>query len=394
MKYNNKLEELDLKNVDIFSLDRRTFLKIAGVVGAATFISTYRADIVQGLVASSTSTNLVWLEGQDCAGCTISFLNGEQPDVIQAIMQLNVVPIYHETIMAQQGLFVDGAAVKNADINANYALEQFEASGKDFVLVVEGATPRGPDGTGNFCRVGGEPFKDIVERLASHSLATVAVGQCGSYGGIPAADPNPSDCSGLQFYRKEKGGILGSDYKSKAGLPVINLPCCPTHPDWVMVTLAAVILGRSGGIDLDEYNRPTAFFGESLHETCPRRGYFDSGKFGYEYCLYNLGCKGPFTSSECPLRLWNNGRNMCTQAGAPCIGCAEPGFPDDKSPFYLPLGATTLPSTGEPTAPTATPVTPTAKPTAAEEETPGFGVAAAVGAGAIAAAKYLKDRRE
>ena len=385
----------DLRNIDILNLDRRTFLKVVGAVGASIFLGTYKTEIVRGLMESSTSTNLVWLEGQDCAGCTISFLNAEQPDVIQAIMDLNVVPQYWETVMIQQGLFVDGVPVENADLNANYALELFKESEKDFVLVVEGAIPRGPDGTGNFCRVGGEPFKKIIEDLAPHSLATVAVGSCASYGGIPAGDPNPSDCSGLQFYRKEKGGILGENYRSKAGLPVINLPCCPTHPDWVMSTLAAVILGKTGDIDLDEYHRPTAFFGESIHETCPRRGYYETLKFGMEYCLYGLGCKGPFTSAECPLRLWNNGRNMCTQAGAPCVGCAEPDFPDGKSPFYLPSGATATSSVEKPTATPVTPTaTPTGTPTATEEVTPGFGAAAAVGAGTLAAARYLKDRRE
>lgn len=28
-----------------------------------------------------------------------------------------------------------------------------------------------------------------------------------------------------------KGGVLGAGYKSKAGLPVINIPGCPAHPD-------------------------------------------------------------------------------------------------------------------------------------------------------------------
>jgi hydrogenase small subunit len=35
---------------------------------------------------------------------------------------------------------------------------------------------------------------------------------------------NPTGCMGLQDY-------LGHDWKSKAGLPIVNVPGCPVQPD-------------------------------------------------------------------------------------------------------------------------------------------------------------------
>jgi hydrogenase small subunit len=48
----------------------------------------------------------------------------------------------------------------------------------------------------------------------------------------------------MQFLKKAKGGFLGADYKSKGGLPVINIPGCPAHPDWITQILVAISTGR------------------------------------------------------------------------------------------------------------------------------------------------------
>lgn len=98
--------------------------------------------------------------------------------------------------------------------------------------------------------------------------------------------------------------------------------------------MAAAILEKVPADFLDKYQRPKPFFppAYTIHENCPRRGFYDRGELDTEYaggkCLWKLGCRAPVTHSDCPLRLWNDGHNMCTQAGAPCIGCVEPMFPD------------------------------------------------------------------
>ncbi|MFW6126079.1 MAG: iron hydrogenase, partial [Chloroflexota bacterium] len=123
------------------------------------------------------------------------------------------------------------------------------------------------------------------------------------------------------------------------------------HPDWFTSTAASIILnGLPKAADLDDNLRPLAFYGKLIHENCPRRAYFDEGKFakkpGDEGCLYELGCKGPITYADCPLRRWNNGTNWVIGAGAPCNGCTQPEFPDQTSPFYEKLVDVELPRIG------------------------------------------------
>lgn len=140
---------------------------------------------------------------------------------------------------------------------------------------MEGSVALGPNGTGNYSTVGDRPFKDILKELAEVAQITVAIGTCAAFGGIPAAPPNPTDATGLQFHKWEKGGFLGADYRAKSGLPVINIAGCPTHPDWILHTLAAVLQGKGDWIELDEYQRPREFFGVATHEGCSRNEYFD-----------------------------------------------------------------------------------------------------------------------
>jgi hydrogenase small subunit len=45
--------------------------------------------------------------------------------------------------------------------------------------------------------------------------------------------------------------------------------------------------------------------------------------------------------------LWNHGTNWCINAGSPCIGCCEPGFPDLMAPFYQKLTDANLPAIGK-----------------------------------------------
>jgi len=131
----------------------------------------------------------------------------------------------------------------------------------------------------------------------------------------------------------------------------VNVPGCPPHPDWFVGTVAGVLLnGLPGPEELDEHKRPKAFYGKLIHENCPRRAYFEEGKFARKFgdpgCLNELGCKGPVTYADCPLRLWNHGTNWCIGSGGSCIGCVEPGFPDLLAPFYQKLTDDALPNVG------------------------------------------------
>jgi len=176
--------------------------------------------------------------------------------------------------------------------------------------------------------------------LGRNALAVIALGTCAAYGGIPAAAPNPTGAKGVKEVFSQYG----------IQTPVINLPGCPPHPDWFVGTVASVLIGGLGSVEVDDVGRPLAFYGKPIHDNCPRRGHFDAGRFAKKYsepyCLFELGCKGPVTHADCPNRLWNSGTSWCVGSNSPCIGCVEPGFPDKLSPLrkLAPLYAVTPPS--------------------------------------------------
>lgn len=264
--------------------------------------------------------NLLWLQGQCCSGNTMSILGAEEPNILDLLSEYGVNLAWHPSLSLEMG-----DQVKEI-------LDRF-VHGEDTldVLVIEGAIATGPDGTGAynmFCR---RPFKDWVWSLAGVAQFVVAVGDCACWGGIPAADPNPTGATGVQFLKKERGGFLGEAYRSQAGLPVINVPGCPAHPDWMTQTLLAVLVGRAGDLVLDEFQRPADLFATLTHHGCTRNEYFEykvAADFGQkEGCLFvDLGCRGPLTHSPCNRILWNR-QSSKTRAGVPCFGCTEPDFP-------------------------------------------------------------------
>ena len=67
---------------------------------------------------------------------------------------------------------------------------------------------------------------------------------------------------------------LGRDFKSKAGLPVINIPGCPAHPDWITQIVVAVATGRGGDIGPRRLQRPKTFFTSFTQTGCTRNMHF------------------------------------------------------------------------------------------------------------------------
>lgn len=206
-----------------------------------------------------------------------------------------------------------------------------EHAGK-FYLVVGGSIPTGENGM--YCQVGTWEGKtrtmvSEVVHLGGKAAAVIAVGTDAAYGGLPAARPNPTAA-------KAVSEILKQHFVET---PVINIPGCPPNPDWMVGTLAHVLL--YGVPELDELGRPVLFYGQLIHDNCPYRGYFEYGIFAKSFseqgCRYELGCKGPETYADCWKRRWNNGVNWCVQ-NAVCIGCTEPAFWDKFAPFYESVG--------------------------------------------------------
>ncbi len=281
---------------------------------------------------------LIWLQMAACTGCSISFLNSASPTIKNLLID-QVVPgvhinlRFHVTLMAGAG----EPAIKIMEDTANEKKD-------NFILIVDGAIPTATDAIyGAIGERDGKPvqMEDRFEELAQNALAILSIGTCASFGGIPAASPNPTGCKPVSEVLKAKN----------INKPVVNIPGCPPHPDWFVGTVSSILLnGLPEPSDLDDNLRPLAFYGKLIHENCPRRAYFDEAKFAKKFgddgCLYELGCKGPITYADCPLRRWNNGTNWVIGAGAPCNGCTQPEFPDLVAPFYEKLTGVELPTIG------------------------------------------------
>jgi len=265
----------------------------------------------------------IWLQGAGCTGCSVSALNAASPKIKNLILD-EVVPgkhvnlLFHATIMAGEGEPVIDILHDTQKRNRG-----------EYLLIVEGSVPAKDNGIyGSVGHRQGkhETILESVKELGGNSLMTIAVGACAAFGGIPAARPNPTGVKSVKDIFSENA----------IKVPIVNIPGCPIHPDWLMGSIAAILLGTK--LELDDVNRPKLFFGKLIHENCPRRPDFDKGQFaghpGDEGCLYQVGCKGHYTYADCALRQWNNGANWCIRAGSPCLGCCEPGFPDCTSPLY------------------------------------------------------------
>jgi hydrogenase small subunit len=291
-------------------LSRRDFLKFCGGVTAALGLSDiFTAEMIaEALESAAKKPPLIWLEGQDCAGCTISLISVEDPTPASLILDKLSIR-YHETIMAASGHMAEKARE-----------DTIKEGG--YVLVVEGSIPSADD---RFCMVGGHPFREIVKETAEKAVAIIGVGACAAFGGIPRGTPS-------------KGIPLS---KVLPGKTIINLPTCPVHMDHLIGTVVYFLVTHKAP-PLDKLGRPLMYFGMLVHDNCRRRGHFDEDEFltdwndpkQRDWCLLEKGCKGPETYSDCPIRRWNSGINFCIDAGAPCQGCSEPGFYEEHSPLY------------------------------------------------------------
>jgi hydrogenase small subunit len=179
----------------------------------------------------------------------------------------------------------------------------------------------------------GRPKKDITAALAKQARWTVAAGTCASFGGIGA--DTPTESTGLQFHKSKPGGLLGKDFRSRAGLPVVNLAGCPCHPAVIAGTLSALCAGQP--LELDQFNRPLDWYGMTVHQGCTRNEYHEYRVEEYDFakrgCLFfHMGCHGPLVDGPCNKLLWH-GRSSKTRAGVPCFGCTSPEFPA-ASPFF------------------------------------------------------------
>lgn len=265
---------------------------------------------------------LYWHQGGGCGGDTMSLLGADGPDLVEALKLLNVDLLYHPSLSAISAK--QHRAVLASLVSGEVPLD---------ILCVEGAVIRGPGGTGMFDTVGSKPKKEVVSGLATRARFVVAIGTCAAFGGVGA--DGEVEATGLQFHKTTKGGFLGADFQSAAGLPVINLPGCPCQGEVVTASLAALLEGVR--MPLDEWNAPLDHYGMLVHQGCLRNEYHEyrveDTDFGQRGCLFfHLGCRGPLSHGPCN-KILQAGRSSKTRVGVPCVGCTRPDFPQPY-PFF------------------------------------------------------------
>lgn len=256
-------------------------------------------------------TNVIWLETSGCFGEVISLLNSEDPDILYFLKSIVNVTFFG-SISGEEG---------------EKAMQRLmETLNTEFIFIICGAIPTKSNGA--YAIIGEYQGKvltamDIVSMLAEKAKYIVSVGTCACYGGPTAGKPNLSEAESVRSYLDRKD--------------VIQIPGCPAEPTWTVGTLGYLV--SRGMPELDSDGRPKAFFGQYIHNICPRRSYFDNNifakKLGDPECMFNLGCSGPTTKAYCPVNRWNSSDNWPIGDNTTCIGCAGPGFPDGTAPYVI-----------------------------------------------------------
>ncbi|MCP1198377.1 HupU protein [Notoacmeibacter sp. MSK16QG-6] len=272
--------------------------------------------------------NILWLQSAGCGGCTMSLLCAETPGLFDLLEGAGLSFLWHPTLSEATGAEVFGMLRDIED--GTLPLD---------ILCVEGSIVRGPAGTGRFHILSGtgRSMLDWVQSLAPRAQHVVAVGTCATYGGVTSAGENPADAVGVQYEGAEMGGALDKTFRSRSGLPVINIAGCPTHPDWVTETLMLLASGTFGLDNMDGFGRPRFYADHLVHHACPKNEFYEykasATQLSEMGCMMeNLGCVGTQAVGDCNIRSWN-GEGSCTRAGYPCINCTAPEFEEPGHGF-------------------------------------------------------------
>ncbi len=312
----NRLDINDL--LEDQGINRRDFMKWASAVTGMLMLPSSFTPLVADAALLMNRAPVIWIELSDCAGNTEAMLRSDGPKIDEILLDIISLE-FNETIMA--------AAGHQAEKQLEDAMHTFKDK---YLLFVEGAVPMGMNGQYGTIGAQGETFYDHLMRISKHAAAIVAVGSCATFGGVPAAAPNPTEAVGVMDVVQ--------------GKPIINIPACPANPsNMVGVIIHYILTGQVP--ELDSLLRPKFAFGYRIHDNCERRAHFDAGEFVEEwgdegaknnFCLYKVGCKGPMTFNNCSIIRYNEGVNWPVGVGRGCIGCSEPDF-WDKYAYERPM---------------------------------------------------------
>jgi Ni,Fe-hydrogenase I small subunit len=228
-------------------ITRREFMKYcAAAAGALGLTTTDLVKLEKAMASNSTQggTQVIWLNGAACTGCTVSLANSASLASIQdllvpwsaavpAIEQSDYQTNYNTAQIlgaVGHGVLTDTGADGDLDIVFMETLSsavgsralnaaKTARSTAPYVLAIEGAIQTGSNG--NFCKIGdGTDANDLAQATfqqdvidyATHSncVAILAVGTCASFGGIPAAKGSVTGARGLISTGSFRGAGYGT----------------------------------------------------------------------------------------------------------------------------------------------------------------------------------------
>lgn len=319
---NNQVTVLD--SLQSLGVSRRSFLKFCALTASSLCITGTAAKAFAQALAASTRPSVIWMSFQACTGCSESLLRSGNPLSDRLTVEnliLNFISLdYHATLQVAAGEQAEEA--RRAAMEANYG---------NYILITDGGIPTG-DGEWLSTESGQSALSMLRETMEGAALV-INIGTCASFGGLPAAAPNPT-------------GAMGVGELMAAGLvparTMLNISGCPPVPEAITGSIAYFLV--NGTLPpLDSLQRPLLYFGKTVHDCCPRLNHFEAGEFAESFdddgarlghCLLLLGCKGPDTFNACTTNKWNMGTSSPTQAGHGCIGCSEPNFWDNPGGVY------------------------------------------------------------
>ena len=324
-------------------ISRRSFLKFCAATASMMALPPSMIPAIASALEKAKKPSVIWLSFQECTGCTESLTRAHTATIENLIFD-SISLDYHHTLQAASGEAAEEA--RKEAMRENWG---------EYLLVVDGSIPTRDMG---YSTIAGISNLDMFLETAAGAAAIISVGTCAAFGGIPHAYPNPTGAYSVYDIIKQYGNqsldgitsasITNASHGKVVDKPIISVPGCPPIP--VVITGVLTHYLTFGTIpELDHLGRPKAFYGNSIHDRCYRRPFYDKGLFAETFddegakkgwCLYKLGCKGPTTYNACATTKWNNGTSFPIESGHPCLGCSEPDFWDGGG-FYKALSIPT-----------------------------------------------------
>ena len=319
-----KTQETIIDVLQSRGVSRRAFMKFCTVTASTLALGSHEASVFAQALAGAPRPSVIWLSFQQCTGCSESILRSFDPTLENLL--LNYLSLdYHESLQAAAGFQAEAARKKAmADSIGRY------------VLIVDGSIPTGDKEY--WSAAAGESNLEVLRDAVRNAGVVVALGACATFGGIPAAKPNPSQATGVDDLMTR--GLIDTK-------PLVNVSGCPPIPEVITGTIA-YYLANGALPELDALKRPKVFYGKTVHDNCARLPHFNAGRFAQSFddagarqghCLFMLGCKGPLTFNACTTMKWNQGTSYPMNSGHGCLGCSEPQFWDKSPSFYSVAGA-------------------------------------------------------